>query len=189
MLEANLVQILQTLASFIIILSLRFLCINLVRRFARKSEKVEHRTGLIIKYIEFSTIFLIILLLILIWGVDFTDLGWVLSSVFAVIGIGFFAQWSILSNITSGVIIFFTFPYKIGDYITIHDKEYDFEGIIEDIRTFQIILRTKKGDIITYPNSMLLQKGVSVIKPDDIADFLAEEEQLLDENVKEHPID
>ncbi|MFC7358436.1 mechanosensitive ion channel domain-containing protein [Jejudonia soesokkakensis] len=188
MLEANLLHIIQTAASVIIILILRWFCIKLVRRFARKSEKVEHRTGLIIKYIEFATIFMVILLLILIWGVEFKDLGWVLSSVFAVIGVGFFAQWSILSNITSGVIMFFTFPYKIGDYITIHDKEFDYEGIIEDIKAFQIILRTQKGDIIAYPNSMLLQKGVSVIKPEEIADFLAEEE-LLDENVKEHPID
>jgi hypothetical protein len=25
-----------------------------------------------------------------------------------------FAQWSILSNITSGIILFFSFPFKIG---------------------------------------------------------------------------
>jgi small-conductance mechanosensitive channel len=82
--------------------------------------------------------------------------------------------------------MFFTFPYKIGDYIKIHDKEFPNEGVIEDIKTFHIILRTTKDEIITYPNSLMLQKGVTVIKPDEIEQYLGEE---LDENVKEQPID
>lgn len=90
------------------------------------------------------------------------------SSVFAVIGIAFFAQWSILSNITSGVIMFFTFPYKIGDLIMIHDKEYDYQGVIEEIRAFHIVLKTNNHQIITYPNSLLLQKGVSILPPTEI---------------------
>ncbi|MCW8980259.1 MULTISPECIES: mechanosensitive ion channel domain-containing protein [Altibacter] len=184
-LENYFTQLIQTGAHLVIFLIVRLILVRLVKRFARKSERVEHRTGLIIKYIDFATIFLIILGLILIWGVEFKDLGWVMSSVFAVIGIGFFAQWSILSNITSGVIMFFTFPYKIGDYIKIHDKEYDYGGIIEDIKAFHLIIRTTQGEIVTYPNSLLLQKGVSVIKPDELDEFLLEE----DKNVKEQPID
>ena len=31
--------------------------------------------------------------------------------------------WSILSNVTSGIILFFNFPYKVGDKVEIHDKE------------------------------------------------------------------
>ena len=81
--------------------------------------------------------------------------------------------------------MFFTFPYKIGDFIIIHDKEYDFEGTIEDIKGFHVVIKSKKGEIITYPNSLMLQKGVTVIKPDDLEEFFNEE----DKNVKEHPID
>ena len=87
-----------------------------------------------------------------------------MSSIFAVIGIAFFAQWSILSNVTSGIIMFFTFPYKIGDYVIIHDKDFPCEGFIEDIKTFHIILYTSGDSTITYPNSMMLQKGVSIVK-------------------------
>lgn len=181
-------QLIQTAVHVLIFLILRYILVRLVRRFAKRSERVEHRTGLIIKHIDFSTIFFLILGFILIWGVDFRNLGVVMSSVFAVIGVGFFAQWSILSNITSGVIMFFTFPYKIGDLIIIHDKDFPYEGIIEDIKTFHVILRTVNNEIITYPNTMMLQKGVTVVKPDDIAQYIADEEEL-DENVKEQPID
>jgi len=188
MLQNNLREIILCLIVIVFFTVLRWILVGIVRRFAKKSEKVEHRTGLIIKHIDFSIIFLSILMFIFIWGVDFKNLGLVMSSVFAVIGVALFAQWSILSNITSGIIMFFTFPYKIGDYVVIHDKEFDYEGIIEDIKAFQIILRNKHNNIIAYPNSMLLQKGVTVIKPEELPEYLAEEKEL-DDNVKEQPID
>lgn len=176
------VEIVLSLSFIGVFLVLRYILAAIVKRFAKKLEKVEHRTGLIVKYIDFTIIFGVLLSLILIWGVDFSDVGVVLSSVFAVIGIAFFAQWSILSNVTSGVIMFFTFPYKIGDYIIIHDKEYDYQGIIEDIKTFHVLLKTPDQRIITYPNSLMLQKGVSVIKPEEVEGYLHEEDKNLAEN-------
>jgi small-conductance mechanosensitive channel len=178
-------ELLQSAAVIVLHVILRWILVRIVKRFSRKSEKVEHRTGLIIKYVDFSIGFLIIFGLTLIWGVDFSDVGIVMSSVFAVTGIALFAQWSILSNVTSGVIMFFTFPYKIGDFIIIHDKEYDFEGTIEDIKGFHVVIKTKTDEIITYPNSLMLQKGVTVVKPEEIEEFLHED----DKNVKEQPID
>lgn len=169
-------QIILSASLIAFLILLRWVLTVLVKRFANKSEKIEHRTGLIIKYINIFIVFSIILSLILVWGVDFNSVGTVLSSVFAVIGIAFFAQWSILSNITSGIIMFFTFPYKVGDYIIIHDKDYDYQGTIEDIKGFHILIKTKDERLITYPNSLMLQKGVSVIKPEEIDVYLAEEE-------------
>ena len=183
--EVYSIQLVKSLIIVVVFLLLRWILIRLARRAARKFERLEHRTGLIIKYIDFGTIFLIILGLFMIWGVEFKDLGLVMSSVFAVIGIGFFAQWSILSNITSGVIMFFTFPYKIGDYVKIHDKEFPYEGTIEDIKTFHLIIKTNTNEIVVYPNSMTLQKGMRVFKPDEIPECHSEEEDLH----KDDPID
>lgn len=183
--EEHYPQILKSVIAIAILLIIRMLLSRTVKNFARKIERLEHRTGLILKHIDFATIFLVILCLILIWGVEFKDLGVVMSSVFAVIGIGFFAQWSILSNITSGVIMFFTFPYKIGDYIKIHDKELQCEGIIEDIKTFHLIIHTNNNEIVTYPNSMMMQKGVTIIKPEDIENYHPD----TDKNLSEHTAD
>jgi small-conductance mechanosensitive channel len=58
-----------------------------------------------------------------------------------------FAQWSILSNITSGVILF-SFPFKIGDIIKIHDKDFPITAEIEDILAFHVSLRTADGEMI-----------------------------------------
>ena len=95
---------------------------------------------------------------------DAEDLFFTLSSVLTVIGVALFAQWSILSNITSGFIVLFSFPFKIGDTIKIHDKDFPIEGEIISIHTFYTLVKTLEGEMVTYPNSLFLQKGVSTLK-------------------------
>ena len=142
---------------------LRILSTKVVRRYAKSSQILEHRLNLVIKYnsIFFTIIFIVGIFII--WGVQTKDLFLTVSSVLTVIGVALFAQWSILSNITSGIILLFSFPFKIGDIIRIHDKDFPIEAEIEDIRAFHTLLKTKEGELITYPNSLLLQKGISII--------------------------
>jgi len=40
--------------------------------------------------------------------------------------------------------------------VMIHDKYFPIEAIIEDIRAFQLHLRLDNGDLVTYPNSLIL---------------------------------
>lgn len=68
--------------------------------------------------------------------------------------------------------MFFSFPYKVGDKIKIHDKDYPIEAIIEDIRAFQLILREDSRDLVTYPNNLILQKAVTLIQKDDLDDSI-----------------
>jgi len=144
---------------------LRFFIAKVVRRFAYVSQVLEHRTNLIIKYFNILIGIICVVALFVIWGVKTQDVIIVVSSLFAVIGIALFAQWSILSNVTSGIILFFSSPFKIGDTIKIHDKEYPTEGEVTDIRGFHTYIQTVEGEVITYPNSLLLQKGISVVVP------------------------
>ena len=65
----------QTLCVVVFLVLLRWALILVTRRFARKFERVEHRTGLIVKHINYATIFLLLLSAILIWGVDFKNFG------------------------------------------------------------------------------------------------------------------
>jgi small-conductance mechanosensitive channel len=118
------------------------------------------------------TLFLIVLLIeAFIFGTEYKDLAVIFSSVFAFICIGLFAIWSILSNITSGIILFFSFPFKVGDIIEIHDKDFPIEAIIEDIRAFQLHLRLDNGNLVTYPNNLMLQKAVTLVEKDAIEEF------------------
>lgn len=69
-----------------------------------------------------------------------------------------FAQWSILANITSSLILFFNHPLKIGQSIRVLDKEYDVEGKLVDISFFFMYIRNAEGYLITIPTSVALQK-------------------------------
>ncbi|PZX94497.1 mechanosensitive ion channel family protein [Flavobacterium aquariorum] len=147
----------------IVILS-RTVVSKLVRRYAKTSQIIERRTNLVIKYINILINILALITLILIWGVQAKDIFITISSIATVIGVAMFAQWSILSNITSGIILFFSFPFKIGDVILIHDKDYLVEGEIEDIGAFHVTIRSKEGEVVIYPNNLFFQKGISIIK-------------------------
>lgn len=148
---------------FVVIIILRIITTKLVRRYAKSSQTIERRTNLVIKYMHLFINILAIVALIIVWGVQTRDIFITLSSIATVVGVAMFAQWSILSNITSGIILFFSFPFKIGDTIRIHDKDFPIEAEIEDISAFHVYLSTKDGEKIIYPNNLLLQKGISIM--------------------------
>lgn len=124
------------------------------------------RTKLMFKYINILILIIAFFLFSFAWGMDLGDLSVIFSSAFAVIGVALFAIWSILSNITSGIIMFFSFPYRIGDKIKIHDKDMPIEAVIEDIRAFHLHLRDDRGELTTYPNNLILQRAVTLLKKD-----------------------
>ncbi|WP_066225486.1 mechanosensitive ion channel domain-containing protein [Formosa haliotis] len=169
-LEAHLKEIISSIILLIILLIIRQIVIVLVKKIGRKSGINEARIHLIQRYSTVSIFLIGLLFLSIILGAKPEDLALVFSSVFAVIGIALFAIWSILSNITSGVIMFFSFPYKVGDKISIHDKDFPIEAIIEDIGAFQLHLRLDNGNLVTYPNNLILQKAVTLIQKDAIDD-------------------
>ena len=46
------------------------------------------------------------------------------------------------------------------------DKDDDISGVIEEISLFHVLIR-KGDDLITYPNSMILQKAVIKVSAKD----------------------
>ena len=161
-------ELLYTGILLVILLIVRFILKISIKKIGVKSHINEARIRLIIRYATVVLFLLAILIESFILGAKPADIALVFSSVFAVIGIALFATWSIISNITSGIIMFFSFPYKVGDKIQIHDKDFPIEAIIEDIRAFQIHLRLEDGNLVTYPNNLILQKAVTLIEKDAI---------------------
>lgn len=158
-------EIVATTVTILIYLMVRFLTAKIIRRFAKVSQIIDvRRTNLVIKYIHILIGILVLIVLFTIWGIKTEHVVLFASSISAVIGVAMFAQWSILSNITAGIILFFNFPFKIGDVILIHDKDFPVEGEIMDITAFHALLKTKNGERITYPNNLLIQKGITIVK-------------------------
>jgi small-conductance mechanosensitive channel len=127
---------------------------------AEKKQVSEVRSRLITRLISYLLFFVTISVMAVSLGLGYQEVSLFVSSAFAVLGVALFAQWSILSNITAGVLIFFAFPYRIGDRIKIVDKEEDMSGIIVEISLFHVLIKRDLGDVMTYPNSLMLQKAV-----------------------------
>lgn len=152
----NAIIIAAVILSYII--SLRFITVAVSRIGDKKSVRA-YRVKYITKTLNLAVTAIFLVVLFLSLGVEFAELSLFLSSVFAVIGVALFAQWSILSNIMASMIIFFAFPYRVGDRVKIVDKDDDVSGIVEEITMFHVII--KRGeDVITYPNTLILQKAV-----------------------------
>jgi len=161
-------EIINTVILIIFFILINFILKKVLKGVGRRGNISIARVKLINRYITVTLILIALLIEAFVLGAEPDQIALVFSSVFAVVGIALFAIWSILSNITSGVIMFFSFPYKVGDKIMIHDKDFPMEAIIEDIRAFQLHLRLDNGNLVTYPNNLMLQKAVTLIQKDAI---------------------
>ena len=103
-----------------------------------------------------------ILVLAAIWNIESKDLMVFFTSTITVMGIAFFANWSILSNITASLILYFNHPLNIGETLRILDKEFDIEGEVIDLSFFFMYIRTTEGALITIPTSTVLNKTVII---------------------------
>lgn len=122
------------------------------------------RRRIIVKVTNLIFLLLVVVFITTIWGVNKKDLFFFFTSIITVLGIAFFAQWSILSNITSGIIIFFSHPLKLGDHVRILDKEYPVEGKIVNISFFFMHLENEDKEKITIPNAIALQKTILIVE-------------------------
>lgn len=153
-------KIIESIILLLLFLVFKRLFARIIDRFAQKFNYQSTRVKLFKKLVAFMLLSIIAIIMLAIWGVNQEQLTVFVSSMITVLGIAFFAQWSILSNITSSIIIFFNHPITLGDELTILDKEYDIKGKISDIGIFFITIKTLDNELISIPSSVLMQKMI-----------------------------
>lgn len=156
-------QFVATAITIVVFVVLRYLINKVINKVDQQANIGNSRKGLVRKYIDYLAFALSLIIIVSIWGIKPEQLFLFVSSVLTVIGVAFFAQWSILSNVTAGIILFFSFPFKIGDKIRLLDKDFPIEARIVEIQSFYTLLRTEQGEEISIPNNLLLQKGVEIL--------------------------
>ncbi|MCH3882067.1 MULTISPECIES: mechanosensitive ion channel domain-containing protein [Tenacibaculum] len=154
---------------FIILIVVLFFLIVITKKLTKsyviRNAIEPHRRLLILKFSYFIYYTLTLFIALIIFGINFKEVIVFASSILAVLGVGFFAQWSILSNITAGVLLFFYHPMRIGNTIKILDKDYDFTGEIKNITSFYVVLHIHEGNReITIPNTIILYKSIELLK-------------------------
>ena len=158
------IQIIETLAIIALYAIAFFITKTIINKALKNTQLQRSRRKIIIKAVHLFTTITAVIFMASVWGLEQNEIAVFASTILTAIGIAFFAQWSLLSNITSSIILFFNHPLKLGDTIKVMDKDYPFEGEITDLTYFFVHLKTKDGETITIPNSILLQKPISVIE-------------------------
>lgn len=157
---ASKTQIIESLVVVIVYVVLKYVTNKIIGSAGRKFDYPKARVTMINKITNTTFFFALLGFMLFIWGVDQGQLVYFVTSLLALVGIAFFAQWSIISNITSTLIIYFNHPVRIGDSITVLDKDYNVEGKILDIGIFFMTIKTKEGAEITLPSNVFMQKMI-----------------------------
>lgn len=161
------IEILYSVIVLIIMLVVVFFTKRAITKFTFVKSIEIHRRR-VISNISYITIYCIsAFILISIWGVDLKRFTIFISSILAVLGVAFVAQWSILSNLTASVILFFSHPVRIGHRIRILEKDYEITGQVTNITGFFFYIRTDKNENITLPNIYVIQKGIEILSDQD----------------------
>lgn len=160
------IQIIETAAVIVGYIITYYITKNFVNNSLKHTNIQRGRRKMIIKAVQLLSFLMAIVLVSAIWGLKQNEIAVYVGTILTAIGIAFFAQWSLLSNVTSSLLLFFNHPVKIGDKIKVLDKDCPFEGEVTDLTYFFIHVKTNEGEITTIPNSVLLQKPVSVIDKD-----------------------
>jgi small-conductance mechanosensitive channel len=152
------IKIIETIIIAVTYFLILFVSSKTIDKTVENSLMQKTRGKVVKKGINIILVLITLTFLFFTWGVNQSELALFISSFLAVLGVAFFAQWSILSNITSGIIIFFYHPVKLDDTISIVDKDYQIEGRVSDIGLFFVILKTKEGEQVTLPSNVFIQK-------------------------------
>jgi small-conductance mechanosensitive channel len=96
------------------------------------------------------------MLVLEIWGVSVGGLWTVLVSAATIVGVGFLATWTMISNITASFFIAFWRPFRLGD--TVEMLPENLSGRVIDINLMFIVIREHSGSVIQIPNNLFFQK-------------------------------
>ncbi|HTN69300.1 MAG TPA: mechanosensitive ion channel domain-containing protein [Dysgonamonadaceae bacterium] len=153
-------KIIKTVIIIFVYLVAKLITKRLITKVGVRFKYQSRRIKITNKIANALLVILLLVFLMVIWGIKQTDLVVFLSTTMTILGVAFFAQWSLISNITSTLIIFFNHPIRIGDSLTIMEKDYEIEGTLNDIGVFFITVKTKDNKKITMPSNIFLQKMI-----------------------------
>lgn len=164
-LSQNVIRILFSLGILLAVILVSALMRKIVRRFGERRRYTPNRIFQVIVLINTTGTIVTLVLLSALWG--FTGQGFMVfaSSIFALAGIAFFAAWSILSNITAAMVLFFHAPFGVMDKVRILDGDNTVTGRVRQMGLFFLILEDESGHRFSIPNNVLMQRTILRLAP------------------------
>jgi small-conductance mechanosensitive channel len=144
------------IAASIVIFLLKRLLQNWLRR-------VEARLGLpyeavltVTRVISGALWVITAMVILEIWGIGVGGVWTLLVSAATLVGVGFLATWTMISNITASLFIVIWRPFRLVDTVEILPEKL--KGRVVDRDLMFVVLREEAGSAIRVPNNLFFQK-------------------------------
>ena len=106
-------------------------------------------------------------------GVAPRELWSSVSTILALLAVGFVAFWSVLSNTVCGLVLFVTAPFKPGDTIELFDlgtaaEKKGLVGVVKELSLFYLVLESEmagKKEVNYIPHNLVFQRGIRRLVP------------------------
>ena len=120
---------------------------------------VADETNLIISRSVAAALWILTAFMILnLWGVGLGGVWALLVSVVTVVGVGFLATWTMISNITAN--FFLWRPFHFGETVEILPE--NLKGRVADLNSMFKALREESGNVLWIPNNLFFEKIIKV---------------------------
>lgn len=154
--------IVVSLSILVIYWIIKKILFKIIGKRASKKDVAPERELYLQKLVKVMLVLIVLTLIGAIWEISYKGLSVYFASIFTIIGVGLFATWSILSNMTASLVLFFFFPYRVGQEVRIVDGENSVEGRIIDITLFYIKIESPDGKLYSYPNNLAIQRPIRI---------------------------
>jgi small-conductance mechanosensitive channel len=162
-LDRHNVSVMAVLATVVLVIAafvLSYLLKRQLQEFLRQLTsrlRLPYQTVLTTTRLLISTFWIVVAMLVLeIWGVSVGGLWTLLVSAATIVGVGFLATWTMISNITASFFIAFWRPFHLGD--TIEMLPENLGGRVIDSNLMFVVVRESGGAVIQIPNNFFFQK-------------------------------
>lgn len=159
-------RILLTLLVVAALVFLAALLRELAVRFGKRRGYAPGRVFQVTGMIRIGSVVLGLILLAWVWGFNGRTLVVFATSILALTGVALFASWSILSNTTAGVFLFFSAPFRVGDQIRLLDGDNTLTGEVRDMGMVYMELHDEQGHHYVLPNNLVMQRTVIRLNPE-----------------------
>ena len=148
------------IAAFALSRVMRRILPNSLRGVAARLD-LPHETALTAVRALTGVVWIIVAMLLLeMWGISVGGLWTLLVSAATVIGVGFLATWTMVSNITASFFIAIWRPFRLGDTIEVLPE--NLKGRVIESNLMFVVVRESGGSVIQIPNNLFFQRMFKV---------------------------
>ena len=127
-------------------------------RLERGGRLPQSTANFIRRWVRGVLLIVVVLLLVAVAGFSIDSIWTFLTTLLAMVAIGFVAMWSMLSNILATLVILIWRPFNVGEQVSILPD--GLEGTVIDINFMYTTLQPEAGTKIAVPNNFFAQKFV-----------------------------